>query len=168
MLKHIHRWKSVFVAWSCTCLCMGACVCSQVDACVWERWTHHIGWQVWAVDHKWGHWLKACLCSQACPNLPTLSLPNFKPLFTLMDTLSYFPSTLGCCIIKCHITFTHRSDQNFFFFFVCGRCSTRKERQTKICWKKKQLICSRCAGLVLWNWLKYWGQLDNCMRMLKS
>lgn len=119
------------------CLCLSwlstdlLCICRHVwvrtytvtEACV--RDTHHEGWQVRAVDHKWGHWLTARLCGQACPNLCSLPLPDFKPLFTLMDSMSYFPATLGCCIIKCQITVTHHLDRKCI---VCGKQSTKSEK----------------------------------------
>lgn len=108
-----------FSSWSSerrVCICASHWVWS-VCVCVEERW-HHERWQVRAVDHKWGHWLTACLCGRARPNLSSLTLSDFKLLLTLMDTMSYFSATLGCCIIKCQRTITHHLDWEFI---VCGK-----------------------------------------------
>lgn len=63
---------------------------------------------------------------------PSLSLTS-SPLFTLMDSMSYFPATLDCCIIKCQKTVAHHLDRMYYLW------------QTEHFVWKLWLMCSVCA-----------------------
>lgn len=68
-------WVCELIVYWCLCQHLRMREYTVGDVCEHERQTHHKGWQVWAVDHKWGHWLTPLLCGQACPNL---SSPSFR------------------------------------------------------------------------------------------
>lgn len=111
-----HTFVFECVGWLFTDVYIPACVCTLGDVCVYVRGTHHKGWQVWTTNEA-TDW-QLVFVAKLAPNLSSLPLPDFKPPFTLMDNMSYFPATLGCCIIKCQITVTHHLDRKCI---ICGK-----------------------------------------------